>query len=166
MPCVVWTTKSPGFRSAISAAKAASCDFVGLPRDQIGSFEQILRTENRQFRIGQYGAAPHSSLNQIGAGNRARMIGAFGSRRSRAGRRLQPELIRHCVFLKHIRQALELSRRSCEECDSIARLNQVACLGHRNGHVALKRKRGPSGNVNVPGFTVFLPESQPPVPES
>ena len=87
--------KSPGFRSAMSEAKAASCDFVGCRAIRSDVLKQIFRAEDGEIRIVQDSTAADVPFDEIGAGNGTGMIGALGYGWPRPGAGFKPQLIRN-----------------------------------------------------------------------
>src|SRR3982751_4922024 len=77
------------------------------------------------------------------------MVGALGKRRLCPRTRLQPKLVRNRVLLQNVRDAFYLTDRSGEERDTITGLNQIACFGYCNRHVALECQRRASRYVKV-----------------
>ena len=116
-PCVVWTTKSPGLRSARSAAKTLSWLLV-MPGRAIRSDGSKRSSEpmKAMSRIGEDGAAADQSLDQIRVGDGAGQIGALGEIGRGGFVGGESELEGHGVFAQNVGEAFELA-----DCDGAKR---------------------------------------------
>ncbi len=116
-----------------------------LPRDQIGSLEDVLGSENGQFRIDQDRTSPDATLHQVHAGKCAGVIGALGKRGLGPRTALQAQLIGNRVLLQNVGDALHFSGREGKERDAIAGLDQVPASATATGMLPLNVSDGRVG---------------------